>query len=321
MMMSSVMTTRSDEHDHFPALAGRVRRALGAVKGPLFTTMAGDLFATYLSGFELNETRHHNCHACRRFLEQFGSLVTIDEEGRTSSVFWNVDAPSIYARSVELLRRAVARAMVTGVFLSESPTWGTGRTHDKKRGVDWTHFEVNSPKLFKHALLTAEQVMAERIQEFLMLSRGVAEFDAAAVTKARIFLQTEQLYRGEKTLGVAAWLSGIHADLSDVKNEKLRRNILWRAVASAPPGWCHVKSTMIGTLLEDIAAGLDFALVREDEPAPVPARASPAQRGQHRAGRGRHREAGHGRRAPAAVRQARGRRRALEAPQARSPPC
>ena len=37
-----------------------------------------------------------------------------------------------------------------------------------------------------------------------------------------------------------------------------RAYITWRATALAPPGLCHVRSTMIGTLLEDIAAGKDF---------------------------------------------------------------
>jgi hypothetical protein len=35
--------------------------------------------------------------------------------------------------------------------------------------------------------------------------------------------------------------------------------MLWLAVANAPPGWCHIGSTMIGTLLDDVVSGMSFA--------------------------------------------------------------
>ena len=41
-----------------------------------------------------------------------------------------------------------------------------------------------------------------------------------------------------------------------------RDNLTWLAVASAPAGFCHVRSSMIGTLLEDLAAGLPFEQIK-----------------------------------------------------------
>ena len=43
------------------------------------------------------------------------------------------------------------------------------------------------------------------------------------------------------------------------KRDDYRRNLFWLTVALAPAGWCHVKNTMIGSLVEDLADGLPFA--------------------------------------------------------------
>ena len=43
---------------------------------------------------------------------------------------------------------------------------------------------------------------------------------------------------------------------------KRREALFWRAVATAPAGFAHVRSGMIGTLLEDIEAGLPFPEVK-----------------------------------------------------------
>jgi hypothetical protein len=47
--------------------------------------------------------------------------------------------------------------------------------------------------------------------------------------------------------------------LRDVATHKA--NATWLAVALAPPGFCHPRSSMVGTLLEDLAAGMDFDAV------------------------------------------------------------
>lgn len=95
-----------------------------------------------------------------------------------------------------------------------------------------------------------------------MLGRSLAEFDVEIVRKAVALLNSEALYRSEKCLGVAKWLLDLHEALAATKNERVRANLMWLAVAKAPPGYCHVRSGMIGTLLEDLAAELPFEAVK-----------------------------------------------------------
>ena len=38
--------------------------------------------------------------------------------------------------------------------------------------------------------------------------------------------------------------------------------MIWAAVASAPAGWCHVKSSIVGSLLDDIKSGMSFVTIQ-----------------------------------------------------------
>jgi hypothetical protein len=105
---------------------------------PLFTTDAAGLWDAYLASFPEGERQFHNCNACRHFVERYGGLVRISENGETTSAMWESEA--------------------------KSPECSGDR----------------------------------------------------------------------------------------------RTNAVWLAVATAPSGFCHPRSSMIGTLLEDIVAGLPF---------------------------------------------------------------
>lgn len=244
----------------YDAYLGRLKaRFHNNTKGgtvPLFTVDAGDLFSMYLSGFKPGQQRqYHNCSACRHFINRFGSLVTIDEFGRPHSALWaDEDAPLFYKRAILKMDNAVRDSPITGVFLSSERTWGTPVTGP------WRHFSVTPPAtmLHRHAVLTAAQTMAEKREDFHNVARALGEFPLNVIDRALTLLRSDALYRAEKVIGPAQFLRDLHVARAAVKNGFARHNILWRAVATAPAGFCHPRSSMIGTLLEDLVAGMDF---------------------------------------------------------------
>jgi hypothetical protein len=223
----------------------------------LFTTDVDkcELWNAYLEAFPESQRQYHNCSACREFIKRFGTLAVI-EAGRVVPAFWDGElAPALYEPSIAALAKLVKRARVTGVFLSKEATWGRPET-----GV-WRHLAVRSTRIFKHPLLTAVQAMAEKREDFAQVMRAIDEFSVDTVGQAVTLLRSESLYRSEKVLGVAEWLDAIHSSIA--KNPSGRANTVWGAVAMAPAGFCHPRSSMIGTLLEDIASGMSFADVSE----------------------------------------------------------
>ncbi len=275
-------TSEAPDHDRdYAALLAGLRARLAAARGPLFTTDADvpdsappdgpraqrrdALFDLFLDGLDPALRQEYTCSACRRFVRRFGGLVTIDENGRTAPLFWDAaDGGATFGPALKRMRDRVSAARVTGVFLSAEPVWGT------PEAGGWTHFggPVDASLVHDHALLNAGQRMAALAHDRETLERALGIYDQKHVKVALRLLDSEQLYRSEKVLGVAKWLDGLMQQLPGGKKaskksgkkkggKKARRraNLLWRAAATAPPGFCHVRSTMIGTLLDDIAAG------------------------------------------------------------------
>lgn len=242
---------RDEGYDAFRARMN-ARFTAAAESGPLFLTDAAGLWETYLASFPLEHRQYHNCHACRTFIERFGALATIDETGQLRSAVWDEeDAPEDHVAAVAALARLVRRSKVLHPFVAAETTWGSPAT-----GL-WTHFYLKPPVSIrhKHSVMTAGQFMAEKREAYGIVSRALADFPPDLVLTAVMMLRADALYRSEKVLGQAEWLSQLHAARAGVSGE-LRKNVVWRAVAAAPTGFCHPRSSMIGTLLEDLAAGL-----------------------------------------------------------------
>lgn len=247
-----------EAHDHdrdYRALLAGVDKTFAAATSAgqrLFCTDAEGLFDAYLDGLPA-ERQIHTCSACRRFVRGFGGLVTVAEDGTATSALWDPErVPGFYRASVTAMRALVVRRRVSGPFLSKEAAWGTARTGD------WMHLAVEAPAhlRFRDRLLTPGQAMAAKREDFATVAQALAEFGPDLLGQAVRLLEAEALSRSERFVGPIRWLLDLHARRAAAPSYAARENILWRAVASAPDGYCHPRSSMVGSLLEDIAAGL-----------------------------------------------------------------
>jgi hypothetical protein len=259
--MPKVHPKHSTDRD-YELLMQRLQERLDRVavhdKLRFFTTDAAGLFDAFLTGLPAGKTRqHYTCHSCRHFFEQFGGIASVDDNGNRETGLWDFVVPKTFTASVDAVRKLVSRAKITGVFLSGKATLGTPKT-----GI-WSHIHAVLPPsraIVSERKDTAGQQMAAKREEHGMLCHAISDYKRDVVEKAVALLETDALYRSEKCLGVAKWFLNLHLAIENA-DRALRGNIIWHAVATAPVGWCHVRSSMIGTLLDDMAEGMDFATV------------------------------------------------------------
>lgn len=229
----------------------------------VFTTDTSPLYETFLQGLSPDARPTYQCHACRAFVNRYGSLVTLDEHGASTPLLWPLPdiVPDLFSTAVHHVYHRVLDAKVTGVFLSPLATWGMPESPPTLQGHVWTHLYAHVPDALRHpqGKLTAGQAMAEKREDHRLLGEAIGKYPRALAQQAVAFLQTEQFYRAEKVLGVAQWFLALHETLAGTQHRRRRAALLWRAVASTPPGWCHIGTTMVGTLLDDMASGLPFA--------------------------------------------------------------
>ena len=226
----------------------------------LFQTDVEHLFDTYLKSFPAKDRQHYNCRACHDFIRKYGGLVRINSLGEQIPVMWPASVPKFFQKTVEACRRAVMSAKIVSVFYGDGMSWGIRESYPD----GWHHTYVEPPRRFLHVntgIKTAGQKMAETREEYAMLCRALADFSLSTAKLAASLTEGDDLYRSEKVRGVAKWFFELKQKVDQTKNRKMRENLVWAAVGSAPAGWCHVRSTMIGTLLEDLASGANLSEV------------------------------------------------------------
>lgn len=230
--------------DFYSDFENLIRERVAAVgKTPVFTTAIckGTLWNLFLEGIDPAHRQYYNCHCCRHFIERFGGLVYITEEGETTPVLWNPSGVnSFFKKSVQLLFGYVSHSNVNGVFYHNELVWGTPATKE------WTHLHGPCRGVFK---ADASVKMSEKLEEFKMLKNGLAYYDKEVIDTAVQLLNSDALYRSEKAAQFATWLQSI---------DRHNNNLIWKSVATAPTGYCHVRTSVLHTLLDDLLAKMEF---------------------------------------------------------------
>lgn len=261
MSMKTMTAQAIETDDDYAAFEQLIRQRVSEVTGPVFDTDVSpdDLWRTWLEAIPADKRQHYNCHSCRHFIQKYGRLVTIDDDGFTNTAIWYPvsEVPAFFREGCDNLGRLVESAKVTGVFLwgEKDRVWGTPSTGG------WTHLcGTPTAKFYANPLKTPQQESAVKKEDYGILCRSLADYGPDVIAQAVRVLESDTLCRSEKALGVAKWAADLYQRLEGKKGTR-RSNLIWSAVATAPVGFCHLRSTVISTLLDDIAAGLPFATI------------------------------------------------------------
>lgn len=100
------------------------------IKTPLFRTDATGLFDTFLQYIPDTYKQEYTCRTCQHFVDRFGGLVFIKEDGTTESAIWNVDnIPGMFQEPIAQMKEIVESANVQDVFVSDYVNLGTFDTN------------------------------------------------------------------------------------------------------------------------------------------------------------------------------------------------
>lgn len=209
----------------------------------------GRLFDAYLDGFDDPvERQHHNCSTCRSFIERFGGLLVVHEDGSTMSAVWPANVvPGDYAMPIANMRRiAEAANVIDPAILSEADlgsAWVGG----------WQHFHVTAPAHLVHtkAVKTAGQFAAELREDIARLRRYFGSVKASSVEAALTLLRAGRVNSADQFIGPAEFLLRLFTDRG--RNSERR---FVRSVATAPAGYRHVTTSVVAEMIADLEAGM-----------------------------------------------------------------
>jgi hypothetical protein len=241
--------------EDFQTLVQGINERYNKLTGPVFETDVSGLYEAYLDSVSDPVVRQQRtCSCCRKFIERFGGLATVSDSGLLVSAIWDGDdVPEHYRAAVDALRRLVGQASITMPFLSSDTQFGKPVTNA------WHHFAIKPDTVFRSAgLHNAFQTACAKREQFDSVRRALGEYDQASCATALRLLKADSLASSEAALGQAQFLVDLHAARDAVTGQQRKDSLVYRMVAAAPDGFCHPRSSMIATLLDDIVAGKTF---------------------------------------------------------------
>jgi len=230
--------------------------------GPLFRTNAVGFFEAWLKNLPAHSRQQHHCHACRDFLGSWGGLVAVAEDGKLVPVLFDGFRSGPYADAFEQMEVLVKASKIVGPFFSYLPTWG----HPRSRGGRWTHLAVQHvPEAWRtpmESTKTFEQREAEAVQDRKVLRAALVKIDVAHVNTALGFLTTPSYGFIRPEHGVE-WLQWIKSCLEILRNfpRPEAENLIWVKARKAPAS-CHIPSSVVGRMLDNIREGKGIIEVR-----------------------------------------------------------
>lgn len=251
--------THDGWEDFIAGIDRKFRDAVNDGKTPVFTTDARGLWDNFMAGLPLKAQQHYNCRTCRKFIERYGGLVTVDKaKGELVPIMWRGAVPVFFVKAVANMEYQVKHANITGVFVTGLAELGS------HRAGGWSHMavEVPLPMRYRDAVRTPHQKMASYKEDHRALLRALDSYSSHTIRQARAWLWHGGFLRADKITNWVDWFEEMTM-LSRVSPRRTSDNLLWLAVAQAPTGYCHVKGSVLGALLDDIEAGKSAKAVRE----------------------------------------------------------
>ena len=233
----------------------------------LFKIQEVDLFEIFLSSLPEEDRQHYNCSSCRNFLNKYGRLVRFNEKWEVESLtfFDSEEVPPYFKKAMENMRKAVESKKIetVNVFSNfDTHTLGTPTnkaTITNEEGVpetlQWTHFYGY---IDKDIVLNREASAAESeyIEKFKMLKRVVNEFSEETVNTVYLLVKNGGLYRADKVMPQAQFLRDLYTSIKNLDKNRKDNAIWWEVQLN--PSLCHIRSTSIGMLLDDIQSGMSL---------------------------------------------------------------
>jgi hypothetical protein len=202
---------------------------------------------------------HFNCSCCRTYVERFGNVVAInDDDGSLVPVAW---VPGEENNPLSITHRRISELVgstkISSKWVSKEHHIGSESTVGTN-GTEWTHMSASIPN---HLISeTPGEDMSENAHQYFQMMNaetGVHRYSPEVFDVAINLFGNDELYRSEKFLAVAKFHKAVKNIILNEDRGK-SRNLVWKLMASIPPGWVNVNSTMIGQLYGWIKDGLDF---------------------------------------------------------------
>lgn len=247
----------------FHAFATRIHaRYTDLAKGELFTVGTTDgIFEHYLSSFPVGtnpiyKTRtEHDCSCCKNFVRNLGRVVSISDG--TVRTVWDVQGLEYPFNEVAASMAAFVRSQpITSIFRTKGPSYGAESTRQLLEDGTvkrWNHF--HGKVAFTHLNTSPDESRGTFNTAAHVFRRGLEELKPDALQTVLDLIGSKALYRGEEHLPAVKGFRDLQRAYMVCADEQARAIFVF---ANATSLGARFRNTVIGTLVQDLSAGVDL---------------------------------------------------------------
>lgn len=248
--------------DDFPIFRQQVAETIArnfAMRLPIFRVDAPGQFERFLSWFPEPNRQHYRCHACRTFFDQAAQLVLCDRDGRITPLCWNASTRRDgFFDIIHDLEVFVSHCQILRPYHNAGyrKFLGVAQTPPDRNGYIWEHLYGVIPAF--HSSFPSKSSQADFALLVETINRPGQSFDQKlrVAQQAIGLLESGAFPRAYLVLPMARWWHSLLQHWMILPHRQ-RINALWHATVTAPAGYCHIKNTVLGTLLDDLSVGMD----------------------------------------------------------------
>lgn len=218
-----------------------------------------ELWDAYLEAFPdgtnpmFRERTKHDCATCRHFIKNVGNVVRI-KDGKLESVWSNIMVDEPYQTVAKELAQLIETAPIKEVFAVRERKFGNPltRTLDEDGNVErWTHFSCEVPTKFTTDSIGETVGRADSRRN--VFERGMRELSAEAIEIVEDLILQNSLYRGEEHKRRVQDFKKLKTAFDKLDDEVQKSIFIWENIKNPA---ADTKNTVIGTLIQDISAGM-----------------------------------------------------------------
>ncbi len=231
-------------------------------KGELYVVGDGldrdSLWLTFLDSFpagtnpRFRERSEYDCSTCRGFIKSFGNVVEI-HDGRIRTVWSGVSASDpVFSVVAAAMDEFVGSLPLSTVFRSTEAQYGTRTTRSLRDGqVEvWHHLHGRVEK--RHRIKDVGAARATFDAAVQVFQRGLAELTQHALDTVVDLIDDNALYRGTEHRRAVTEFRSLQNRWTQAADA--RAFIFANAMNPA----ARFRNTVIGTLVQDLSAGVDL---------------------------------------------------------------
>lgn len=224
-----------------------------------------ELWETYLNAFppgtdlKYIERTEHDCSACKNFIRNAGTLVTIKDGNLTS--IWDIEdtGEPTYNVVAKALSEFVKMHPIQNIFLHYEKSIGVNKNQQitETGPIIWDHFFLHLPNHLTTEKVKIGTILADKQSTKDVMLKGLIDISLDSVDIVLDLISQGSLYRGEEHKKSVEDFRKLKIEFDALKTDFDKDVFVWSKV-NGPHNVTRIKNTVIGTLMVDLSEGKEI---------------------------------------------------------------